>query len=255
MLAHLRRVRARLRRGRGRYRLQAARDRDGEERRRFGIGELGADGSCLGGSTPEHWSIVHRLGSFAATALHAAPHDHVTSRAAFDSAWRDLQPGDKLLVSGITFTGQIDLGHKRMADWAEVHFADDVRFTGGGTRVLNAVWIQEAAFLRFYGGDVTNPTGHSFRIEDANDVLWWGFRSHDSAGGCGSAFGLSRPAERLDIRGEIWNCGLDLSFDPHSEKGTGLHGFYLAGGNYRTSGTFVFKVHDQPTGAAIQVGP
>jgi len=159
------------------------------------------------------------------------------------------------MVSGITFTGQVDLGHKRMADWAEVHFADDVKFVGGGQYGYYAVWIDDAAFIRFYGGDVTNPNGHSFRIEDSNDVLWWGFRSHDSAGGCGGAFGISKPADRLDLRGEIWNCGHDLNLDPHTEKGTGLHGFYLGGGNYRTSGTFMFKVHDQPVGAAVQVGP
>jgi hypothetical protein len=179
----------------------------------------------------------------------------VTTRAAFDSAWANLQAGDKLVVSGVTFNGQVNLWNRMLADWAEVHFADDVRFVGGGAHAYPAVSVADVSKVRLYGGDVTNRTGSGIRLEDANDITWWGFRVHDTAGTGVFAFGITKPADRLDMRGEVWNCGWDLSLDPHAEPGTGNHAVYLSGNGYRTSGTFIFKVHDQPAGAAVQVGP
>ena len=180
----------------------------------------------------------------------------VQTARGFYRAWWRLRAGDKVMVRGVVFSGNVKLWDKELPAWAEIHFANDVRFLGGGTPGSYALSIGNVSKVRLYGGDVTNPNGHSFRIEDSSDVLWWGFRSHDSAGGCGGAFGITKPTDRLDIRGEMWNCGQDLSLDPHTlEPGTGLHGFYLGGGKYRTSGTFILKVHDQPAGAAVQIGP
>lgn len=179
----------------------------------------------------------------------------VATQAAFNTAWAALQPGDLINVNGATFTGQVALLNKTLSGWAEVHFDGATRFLGGGSKGLNAVWVKGLAKVRLYGGDLTNSTGNGFRVEDSDDFTWWGFNVHDVAGQCGLAFGIAKPADRLDLRGELSHCGNDLSLDPHAEKGTGLHGLYLAGGSYRTSGTFIISAHDLPTGAAIEIGP
>jgi hypothetical protein len=177
-----------------------------------------------------------------------------TTPRGFFRAWWRLRAGDRVLVRGVTFAGNVRLWNKPLAGWAEIHFASDVRFVGGGTHGYPAVSIANAGKVRLYGGDVTNPAGAGIRLEDSNDVTWWGFRVHDTAGTGVFAFGIDRPADRLDLRGEVWRCGTDMSLDPHQEKGTGNHAVYLSGNDYRTSGTFIFKVHDQPVGAAVSVG-
>lgn len=180
---------------------------------------------------------------------------NVTSRSAFNTAWANLQAGDKLNVSGFTFAGQVNLWGRQLPGWAEIHFAPDVKFAGGTQKAYPAVSLADCRRVRFYGGDITNPDGAGVKLEQASDITWWDFKVHDTAGTGVFCFGInSTVAERNDLRGEIWNCGWDLSLDPHAEPGTGNHAMYLGGNRVRSTGTFIVKVHDQPAGAAIQIG-
>ena len=72
---------------------------------------------------------------------------------------------------------------------------------------------------------------------------------------CG-LFGGQAPTEHDDFNGTIWKVGQNLAWDPHTEKGTGLHCVNLDDHNlypFRDN-RFAFYCHDIPTGAAIEYG-
>jgi hypothetical protein len=110
--------------------------------------------------------------------------------------------------------------------------------------------------LAIFGGNLGNHNGYGIRFSAANDIQWWGGTIEE----CGRTgilvHGNVGDCNRLDLAFNINHCGLDLSGDPHSEKGTGLHAAYLAdtGGNIN-DGRYWFVVRNQPYGAALQLGP
>jgi hypothetical protein len=171
-----------------------------------------------------------------------------------------LKAGDVVEVKPMTLSGEIVFGQKLSAP-AEIHFDAGVKFTGtaAGT-LLPAVWIH-GSNLRLYGGDVSGMGNDCVRVGASSadssgptNIRWWGATIHDCGGTGFSAQASTYPNSGLDISAEIWNCGQNLALDPHIEKGTGLHGVYIGGGNAPTSGRFMFYVHDQATGAALQAG-
>jgi Fibronectin type III domain len=180
-----------------------------------------------------------------------------TTPAQFTAALADLQAGDKLIVRAMTITGKATVS-KALASPAEIHFDPGVQFTGTAVgSALPAIWIVGAKNIRLYGGDLTNPGGGAILVYDSTNVLWWHFKAHDAAGGCLSVFNINSGSSGLDFDGELSRCGLDLSYDPHAEKGTGQHGSYIGGGNtaYTVANSrFSLYVHDQPYGAAVQAG-
>ncbi len=175
----------------------------------------------------------------------------VRTRHGFDAAWARLRPGDSLEVRGVVFTGKVVL-HKSLSAPAEVRFDPDVRFVGApaGTQ-LPAVWVHDSANIRLFGGDITGAGDAGIRFDGDSDVLWWDFDVHDTAG---TGILVHGTESGLDLRGTVTNCGLDLSLDPHAQKGTGNHGVNLSGdGGTIANSRFVFAVHDQPYGAAVEV--
>lgn len=160
----------------------------------------------------------------------------------------------------MTLSGEVVFG-QRLSSPADIHFDDGVKFTGtaAGTQ-LPAVWIH-GSNLRLYGGDVSGLGNDCVKISAASadpsgpsNIRWWGAKLHDCGGNGFSAQGAGYPNTGLDIAAEIWHAGLNLALDPHAVKGSGLHGAYIGGGNAPTTGRFVFYVHDQATGAAVQAG-
>ncbi len=169
----------------------------------------------------------------------------------------NLQPGDELDVEPMTIPGEIKIANVLSAP-AEIHFAPGVFFTGFAADTdLPAVWIVGAKNVRLYGGDLTNPGGGGILVYDSTNVLWWHFKAHDAGGGCLSVFNVNSGSNGLDFDGDLSNCGLDLTDDPHAEVGTGQHGSYIGGGNtgYAVANSkFSLYIHDQPYGAALQAG-
>jgi hypothetical protein len=68
---------------------------------------------------------------------------------------------------------------------------------------------------------------------------------------------IGGPVDHDDFQGTISKVGQNLSWDPHAEKGTGLHGANLwdanTTGNF-TNNRFAFYAHDIPTGACVEFG-
>lgn len=174
------------------------------------------------------------------------PPPNVTSRAQLDAALATGQVD--IRCSGVTVTGQLNLHNvSGVIDWG------DTRFTGGGARDLNAVWVRTTG-LRMSGGLVSNPTGHGILFHESQDVTWHGFKVDGVAGSGVRVFGPGGTVERIDLKGEVTNIGNDLTLDPHAEKGTGLHAAYIGGvGSPVLDSLFDIYAHDCATGS-IQVG-
>lgn len=133
-----------------------------------------------------------------------------------------------------------------------------VRFVYTGRKNETAVWLDDPKNLRIYGGDMsTSDTGGTCLTSYGGQyVTWWYFTAHD-CGGTGAAFSGGRaPTQHDDFNGTIWTVGQNLNWDPHAEKGTGLHCVNLDDHNLYPfqDNRFSFYCHDIPTGAAIEYG-
>jgi hypothetical protein len=180
---------------------------------------------------------------------------NVRTAAQFWQAWDRIRPGEEIDVHGVTFSGEA-IFRKQLPGWAEVHFLRGTRFIGRPGDNLPAAWIDRCQHIRFYGGNLSNPSGGSgIAIYDSSWVTWWNFVIHDTANtGLGVA-GINQPDTHLDLKGEIYHWGLNLGLDPHTEKGTGLHGANLADSPFGVGDSrFALNVHDGATGAGVEAG-
>ena len=185
----------------------------------------------------------------------------VYSQSAFAAAWSNLQPGDEIDVHGVTFTGEVVLANKQLPGWAEVHFDPATRFVGyPGAQNLPAVWIDKDADIRFYGGDISDSAsggqaGTGILVYDSSHVSWWGFDVHDVGGSGIFVSGVTEPVQSIDLKGEVSRWGQNLAWDPHSEKGTGVHGILVADSNYGVEDSrFAIYAHDGGAGAGMEIG-
>jgi hypothetical protein len=188
------------------------------------------------------------------------PNKTASSEADARAKITGLQAGDVLRVSGVTF-GRSSDGTCLSLDnlpACTIEFVNSKAVHSGTTLYPVVSADHWHAQTKVYGLEITGPkAAQGIRPEDSRG-LWWGFEIHDVG-----ATGLM-PVSRLahdgpyDYRGEISRAGLDPArFDPHGESGTGIHGAYLGGSGKNitgTTGTFVLHVHDQPTGAGLQLG-
>jgi hypothetical protein len=179
----------------------------------------------------------------------------VHTAAAFWKAWSSIRPGEEIDVHGVAFRGEAAFA-KRLPGWAEVHFGPGTTFTGTPGSNLPAAWIDGCSHIRFYGGNLTNPTGGSgVTVYDSSYVTWWGFRIHDTATTGLAVQGIHRANDHLDLEGTISRWGLNLALDPHSEKGTGLHGANLGDAVYGVRDSrFALDLHDSAVGSGVEAG-
>ena len=179
----------------------------------------------------------------------------MSSASDFWKAWSNIQPGDEIDVKGVKFSGEA-VFHKQLAGWAEVHFDSGTSFAGTPGSNLPAAWINACQHIRFYGGTLTNPLGGTgVTVYDSSYFTWWGFQIHDTANTGLLVQGIKTANDHLDLKGDISHWGLKVSLDPHSEKGTGLHGANLADAQYGVRDSrFALHVHDGAAGSGIELG-
>ena len=214
-------------------------------------------GSCPSGNT--NWCNAT---NFATPSFTPTRTVNVTSQSAFNTAWNNIQAGDQINVSGVTFTGEVNLTGKQLSNWAQISFDANTKFVGvSGATNDPAVYFQNTSHIRLYGGDISDSAsggqaGNGILVHgNTTYVSWWNFVIHDVGNTGLGVFPAEADSNNLDFKGEIYNWGQNLAWDPHSEIGTGEHGANLSDANYSlTNSRFALYVHDGPTGAGIEMG-
>ena len=186
----------------------------------------------------------------------------VSSASQLHAALSNLQPGD-LVKATASFTvsnssSSALIIKNRLSAPAEIDLTG-VKIVYTGTQQPQAVWLNNASNLYIFGGDIsTSDTGGvCLRVYGSQHVLWWGFTAHDCGATGFQAQAIGGPVDHDDFQGTIWKVGQNLAWDPHTEKGTGLHAANLwdanSTGNF-TNNRFAFYAHDIPVGACVEYG-
>jgi len=186
----------------------------------------------------------------------------VRSASQLLAAISNLQPGD-LVKATTSFTVANSAGpaliiKNRLSAPAEIDLTG-VKLIYTGNQQNNAVWLNNASNLNIFGGDIsTSDTGGvCLRDYGSQHVLWWGFTAHDCGATGFQAQAIGGPVDHNDFQGTIWKVGQNLAWDPHTEKGTGLHAANLWDANQTnafTNNRFAFYAHDIPVGACVEFG-
>jgi hypothetical protein len=182
----------------------------------------------------------------------------VSTAAQLKAAIRNLRPGDFVrATASFTVPGETVI-ENRLSSPAEIDVTG-VRFVYSGGADLPAVWLNNAKNLHIFGGDTSTADtgGACIVVYGSQRVLWWGFTAHDCGGSGLGAATVNAPVNRDDFQGTIWRVGQNLKWDPHAEKGTGLHGAILWDSEHTyafTNNRFAFEMHDIPTGACVEIG-
>jgi hypothetical protein len=183
----------------------------------------------------------------------------VSNASELQTAISNLEAGDLVqATASFRVTGETVI-KSRLSSPAELDFTG-VSFVYSGGLNLPAVWLDNAANLRIFGGDASTADtgGDCILAYGSQHVLWWGFAAHDCGGSGISDLTVKTPAEYNDFQGEIWKVGQNLAWDPHPEKGTGEYcagEFGDNGGGYAFDhNRLAFYCHDIPVGAAVALG-
>lgn len=182
----------------------------------------------------------------------------VSNASELQSAISNLRPGDLVRATGsFTVSGETVINN-RLSSPAELDLSG-VKFVYSGGSNLPAVWLNNASNLYIYGGDMSTAGtgGQGILVGGSQHVLWWGFTIHDTGSTGFAARAIGGPTDHDDFQGTIWKVGQHLAWDPHAEKGSGLHGANLydsASSNNFTNNRFAFYAHDIPSGACVEFG-
>lgn len=137
-----------------------------------------------------------------------------------------------------------------------VVFEPGAGFTGGGGAQLPAVWIKGSGGWRIWGGTITNSSGGGVLVYAMpGPFTWTGFSSTQTAMTGVSVFPVGGNISNLTLAGVSGSSSQNLAYDPHLEKGTGLHAWNLAdatGGIVQNS-TFACDILNQATGAGVEI--
>ena len=182
----------------------------------------------------------------------------VSNASELQSAIANLQPGDLVQANAsFTVSGETVIKN-RLSSPAELDLTG-VKFVNSGGTNTPAVWLNNASNLYIYGGDMSTADtgGQGILVGGSQHVLWWGFTIHDTGSTGFAARAIGGVTDHDDFQGTIWKVGQNLAWDPHAEKGSGLHGANLydsADNNNFTNNRFAFYAHDIPTGACVEFG-
>ena len=184
----------------------------------------------------------------------------VGNASQLQAAISNLRPGDLVKATKPFTVSGTTVIRNRLSAPAELDLTG-VSFVFSGGFNAQAVYINNARNLYIYGGDLsTSGTGGTCLTDHGSQhVLWWGFHVHDCGGSGFAAFTApgSGPVDHDDFEGTITRVGQTLAWDPHSEKGTGVHGAILwdAPTSYAfTHNRFAFYAYNIPTGACVELG-
>jgi hypothetical protein len=178
----------------------------------------------------------------------------------FKNALANLQPGDLVKATApFTVSGETIIGAK-LSSPAVIDLTAGVTFDNNTTSNVPALYLNDPSNLRIYGGTFTTDDTGGFCVvaHGAQHVLMWGFVAHDCGNSGVYLTTIGAAFTDNDFQGEVYKAGENLNWDPHAEKGTGLHGVLLWDAGTDTHdfarNRFAFYAHDQPSGAGISYG-
>ncbi|HXH97222.1 MAG TPA: hypothetical protein VNH40_08440, partial [Gaiellaceae bacterium] len=182
----------------------------------------------------------------------------VASASAFNAAVANAKAGQTINVLGnVQIPGKFT-GFNRVISGGTVNvvFQPGAGFTGmAGTR-LPAVWIKGSGGWRIWGGTITNPDGNGILVYAMpGPFVWTGFRVSNTGDTCVAVYPVDGNINGLTLKGVAGTADPNLSFDPHAEKGTGIHAWNIAdaSGGLVQNSTFAADTLDQATGAAVEI--
>jgi hypothetical protein len=131
----------------------------------------------------------------------------------------------------------------------------DVKNTMFKTNSPACIYGRNVGYLAWYGGDYNAPHGRGIDIVHADHLIMEDFYVHDCGDTGFTPYPGFGPISNCSFKGKLVNNGLDLSFDPHAEKGTGIHACNAADQTYDfVNNVLALDVSNQATGGALQLG-
>ena len=182
----------------------------------------------------------------------------VSSASGFSRAVRRAKAGQTINVRGNVLIPGEFTGFNRVVSGGTVNvvFQPGAGFTGNGGAQNPAVWIHSSGGWRIWGGTIVNPSGDGLMFYALpGPFTWTGFSVGQTAGAGVDVFPGGGDISGLTLAGVVGSSSQNIDWDPHAEKGTGIHAWNIAdapGGIVRNS-TFAADTLNQATGAAVQI--
>jgi hypothetical protein len=192
----------------------------------------------------------------------------VSSAAQFVSAMASAAAGQTYDVLGtVKITSQFNSWNRVVAGGVvNVVLEPGMTFAGDSRTGYNAVHLQDSGGWRIWGGTLANPYGGGIHVYSIPGPFTWTGFTVGQVGGTGlSVFPVpttltpSGNISNLTLSGAMGSSSENLSYDPHAEKGTGLHCSNIAdppyggGGGIVQNSTFAVDCLNQATGAAVEI--
>jgi len=138
-----------------------------------------------------------------------------------------------------------------------VVFEPGARFTGMGGNRAPAVWITNSGGWRIWGGAITNPDGSGLLMyRTPGPFTWTGFNVSNTGYTCVAVYPVGGNIDNVTLAGVAGTADPNLAWDPHGERGTGIHAFNIAdagaGSGLVENTTIVADVLNQATGAGVE---
>jgi hypothetical protein len=182
----------------------------------------------------------------------------ISSASQFVSAMASATAGQTYDVLGtVKITSQF-MGWNRVVPGGVVNvvFEPGAGFTGDSRAQYNAIWLKDSGGWRIWGGTISNPNGGGLLVyQMPGPFTWTGFSIGQVAASGGAVLPVGGNISNLTLAGVAGSSTQNLAFDPHSEKGTGLHCWNLAdnGIGIVQNSTFALDCLNQATGAAVEI--
>ena len=182
----------------------------------------------------------------------------VSSASAFATAIANASAGQVINVLGNVLIPGEFTGFNRVVSGGTVNvvFQPGAGFTGQGGSDVPAVWIRNAGGWRIWGGTITNPEGEGILMyATPGPFTWTGFSVSDTGDTCVALYPVGGNINGVTLKGVAGTADPNLAYDPHAEKGTGIHAWNLADatGGVLENSTIAADVKNQATGAGVEV--
>lgn len=181
---------------------------------------------------------------------------HCSSRAELDLALASMQAGDDIAVDPFVTTSPLRLVDRPRG---RITFAPGFAVIVNGENDDALTVARSALILRGGAFSALGSHGRGILLHDS-PVDHRGFLVHDAAFTGVFSSAISRDVSGQVLVGKVRNCGYDATYDPHAEKGTGVHGVYVGATATEPSPfkhvgcVWAFDVVTQPMGNAVQCG-